>query len=96
MLGHVLRSDNNTPAYQSFLFAAFGCNGLKGRIGKHRTNLYDIIVKKDLFKRNIYLKNLDDFNNLVILAKDRLEWKSLFNLRRIVRKSQRKLKEISG
>ena len=96
MLGHVLRSDNNTPAYQSFLFAAFGCNGLKGRIGKHRTNLYDIIVKKYLFKRNIYLKNLDDFNNLVILAKDRLEWKSLFNLRRIGRKSQRKLKEISA
>ena len=50
MLGHVLRSDNSTPAYQSFLFATFGCKGLKGRLGRHRTNLYDIIVKKDFLK----------------------------------------------
>ena len=92
MLGHVLRSENSTPAYQSFLFAAFGSNELKGRVGKHRTNLFDQIVKKDLFKRNIYLKNMDDFINLVILAKNRVEWKSLFNLRHIGRKSQRKLK----
>ena len=78
MLGHVLRSDNSTPAYQSFYFAVFGCCIYKGRLGRHRTNLYDIIVKKDLFKRNIHLKTEDDFSNLVDLAKDRLKWKSLF------------------
>ena len=50
MLGHVLRSDNTTPAYQSFLFAAFGCKNFKGRVGRHRTNLFDIIVKKDLLR----------------------------------------------
>ena len=38
MLGHVLRSDNSTPAYQSFLFAAFGCSSMKGRRGRHRSN----------------------------------------------------------
>ncbi|XP_063677021.1 uncharacterized protein LOC134813262 [Bolinopsis microptera] len=31
MLGHVLRSDNDTPAYQSLLFATLGCQTLKGR-----------------------------------------------------------------
>ncbi|XP_063673708.1 uncharacterized protein LOC134810943 [Bolinopsis microptera] len=71
MLGHVLRSDNDTPAYQSLLFASLGCQTLKGRVCRHRTNLYDIIVKKDLFKRRIYLKNEDYFTNLVNLARDR-------------------------
>ena len=37
-----------------YLFATVGCQILKGRVGRHRTNLYDIIVKKDLFKRQIY------------------------------------------
>ena len=90
MLGHVLRSDNCTPAYQAFLFAALGCEDLKGRAGRHRTNLFDIIVKKDLYKRNIYLKSEDDFTNLVIKAQDRLGWKSLFTLRHIGRRSLRK------
>ena len=89
MLGHVLRSDNCTPAYQSFMFAAFGCNDLKGRKGRHRTNLFDIIVK-DLNRRNIYIKNEDDFMNLVCLAQDRLKWKGLFSLRHIGQRSLRK------
>ena len=92
MLGHVLRSDNSTPAYQSFLFAAFGCNNIKGRKGRHRTNLFDIIVKKDLHKRQIYLNNEDDFMNLVFLAQDRVKWKSIFSLRHIEQRSLRKRK----
>ena len=51
MLGHVLRSDNDTPAYQSLLFATLGCQTLKGRVGRHRTNLYDIIEKYLFEKR---------------------------------------------
>ena len=93
MLGHVLRSDNNTPAYQSFLFAAFGCAGMKGRRGRHRSNLFDLIVKKDLLiKRNIVLNDLDDFYNLVNLAKDRIGWRNLFLVRHIGRRSLRNLK----
>jgi len=96
MLGHVLRSDNSTPAYQSFLFAAFGCKEFKGRRGRHRTNLFDIIVKKDLFKRNIPLKDENDFTNLVILAQDRLGWKSLFtsSLRHIGQRSLRQRNQV--
>ena len=93
MLGHVLRSDNDTPAYQSFLFAAFGCEEMKGRRGRHRSNLFDIIVKRDLLKiRNIVLNDLDDFYNLVHLAKDKIGWRNLFEMRHIVRRSRRNLK----
>ena len=58
--------------------------------------MYDIIVKKDLqllksqVKRHIYLKNEDDFTNLLNLAKDILGWRSLFTLRHIERRSLRK------
>ncbi|XP_063680063.1 uncharacterized protein LOC134815458 [Bolinopsis microptera] len=89
---HVLRGDNDTPAYQSLLLATLGCQTLKGRVGRHRTNLYDIIVKKDLFKRQIDLKNENDFINLVNLARDRVGWRSLFTLRHIERMSLRKRK----
>ena len=78
MLGHVLRSDNNTPAYQSFLFATFGSKSFKGRIGRHRTNFYDVILK-DLNKRELYIDDNDDILNLVELAKNRQEWKRLGN-----------------
>ena len=77
---HVLRRDNKTPAYQVLLFATVGCQTLKGRVGRHRT---------DLFKRQMYLKNEDDFANL---AKDRLGWRNLFTLRHIKRRSLRKRK----
>ena len=92
MLGHILRSNNDTPAYQSFLFAAFGCMNLKGRRGRHRSNLYDLIVKRDLNKRHIYLNNESDFENLVNLARDKIGWKALFlTSGHIGRKNQRKL-----
>ena len=35
----------------------------------------------------VYLNNEDDFMNLVCLAQDRLEWKSLFSLRHIRQRS---------
>ena len=95
MLGHVLRSDNDTPAYQSFLFAAFGCGNMKGRRGRHRNNLFDLIVKKDLEYRNININNFEDFNNLVNLAKNKSGWTNLFNTRHIGRRSLRNLKQVS-
>ena len=95
MLGHVLRSDNDTPAYQSFIFAAFGCGNMKGRRGRHRNNLFDLIVKNDLEYRNININNFEDFNNLVNLAKNKSEWTKLFKKRHIGRRSLRNLKQVS-
>ena len=77
MLGHVLRSSNDTPAYQSLYFAVFGCKSMKGRVGRHRTNLFDVILK-DLYNRGITLKTEYDFYNLVELAQNRKVWKDLF------------------
>ena len=50
MFGHVLRSGESTPAYLSFRFACLTCKDYKGRIGVHRTNLYDVLIR-DLLKR---------------------------------------------
>ena len=95
-MGHVLRRDNDTPAYQSFLFAAFGCENMKGRKGRHRNNLFDLIVKKDLLEyRNINLNNFDDFYDLVNLAKNKSGWTKLFKTRHIGRRSLRNLKQVS-
>ena len=38
MLGHILRSDEQTPAFLSFKFALN--NKLKSRRGKHQSNLF--------------------------------------------------------
>ena len=78
MLGHILRSDNNTPAYQSFIFATFGSKSFKGHIGRHKTNLYDLILK-DLDKRELSIYDNNDFINLVELAQNRQEWKRVRN-----------------
>ena len=77
MLGHILRSGNCTPAYQAFFFAAVGCRNMKGRRGRHRTNLYDLIVK-DLGERKLFLNNERDFHNLVDIAQIRKKWRDLF------------------
>lgn len=77
MLGHVLRSGNSTPAYQVFRFVALGCKAMKGRVGRHRTNLYDLIIR-DL-DRDIYIKCESDFYNLVYLSHDRNKgWRDLY------------------
>ena len=52
MFGHVLRSGESTPAYLSFRFACLTCKDYKGRVGAHRTNLYDVLIK-DLFNRKL-------------------------------------------
>ena len=78
LLGHIMRSDNRTPAYQAFRFAALGSKDIKGRKGRHRTNLFDLILK-DLTGKNISLKTENDMNILVDLALDRKGWRELFN-----------------
>ena len=41
LFGHILRSPENTPAQVALLFAAE--NGIKGRVGRHQLNLYDVL-----------------------------------------------------
>ena len=72
MLGHILRSDNNSPA-QLALYFAVDCNvNMKGRIGRHQTNLLSIICN-DLNDRNFRLVNTDDLIELRhLIASDRI------------------------
>ena len=72
MFGHLLRSGESTPAYLnlSFRFACLTCKDYKGRVGAHRANLYDVLIK-DLLKRKLIINkvlNFNDFNNLVHMA----------------------------
>ena len=78
MFGHVLRIGNCTPAFQAFRFAVLGCGYLKGRRGRHRTNLFNFIIN-DLKDRSIYLKGENEFNNLVDIERDRTIWRQLFS-----------------
>lgn len=77
MLGHVLRSDNNSPAQLALYFAVDSQCTMKGRIGRHQTNLLRTI-RSDLRDRDIPLVNTDNLIDLRILASDRVVWKGLF------------------
>ena len=76
MLGHILRSSNNSPAQLALLFAVDSRSNMKGRVGRHQTNLFNIICK-DLSDRNIYIVNTDNLTDLRLLASDRARWKEL-------------------
>ena len=67
MMGHVLRSDDNTPAMLSLKFALNSNNELKGRLGRPNTNLFSMIVD-DLKYRNLQLTDLDDLNDVREIA----------------------------
>ena len=51
---------------------------MKGRIGRHRTNLFDAIMN-DLKCRSIEVGNDVELNELVDIANDRKLWKELFS-----------------
>ena len=71
MLGHILRGQEDSPAYTSMLFAINSDIFMEGRRGRPCLNLLDVI-RKDLTSRNldIRLKNLTDFEDLRFLALD--------------------------
>ena len=70
MLGHVLRSPENTPANTSLSFVVNSRGLLKSRVGRHQMNLFNII-KSDLCDRGINLNCLNDLQHLRTLAKNR-------------------------
>ena len=75
MLGHVLRSSVDTPAFTSLKFAL--TNNLKGRIARHQMNLFNVICN-DLKTRNFKLDTIDDLYYIREVAFDRSHWKLLF------------------
>ena len=78
MLGHVLRSQVNSPALLALRLAVEGSKIYKGRVGRHRCNLLDTILD-DLKNRNLMLKNVNDFENIKHIASDRVKWRKLYH-----------------
>lgn len=76
MLGHILRSDNNSPAQLALHFAVESQSVMKGRVGRHQSNLFKTILT-DLSDRNIRLVNTDDLYDLRNFALDRRQWREL-------------------
>ena len=74
MLGHDLRSGDDTPAFLSFRFACLGCLDYKGRRGRPRSNLFDLLLKDIMTNNIIVIVNkrfsLSNFNDLVYKAHD--------------------------
>ena len=77
MFGHILRSSSNSPALCSLFFAVESMNDMKGRIGRHQSNLLKVL-KNDLANRNLKIVNTDDIYELIFLAHDRQKWRELF------------------
>ena len=77
MLGHILRSDCMSPAQRALYFAVESSISMKGRVGRHQSNLFKCVLS-DLNKRKIVLKNIADLYNLRHIASDRDGWKELF------------------
>lgn len=78
MLGHVLRSDERSPAQVALCYVVEMCNTMVGRLGRHRCNLLQHL-KDDLYKRYILLETYDDVLHLRELAADRKYWKDLYD-----------------
>ena len=76
MLGHILRSDNNSPAQLALHFAVESQSTMRGRVGRHQSNLFKTILT-DLSYRDIRLVNTDDLYNLGNFALDRCKWREL-------------------
>ncbi|XP_063682576.1 uncharacterized protein LOC134817369 [Bolinopsis microptera] len=77
MLGHILRSDERSPAQAALCFAVEMCSEV-GRLGAHRRNLLHHL-KVDLWKRFILLESYDDILHLRELASNRGYWSKLFD-----------------
>eukprot|EP00116_Pleurobrachia_bachei_P013512 sb/3473774/ len=78
MFGHILRSQSNAPAMMAIKFALFGTSDMKGRRGRHQTNLLNVL-KGDLRERGLDFSK--DFNKVMTLALDRSMWKRLTHQR---------------
>ena len=76
MLGHVLRSPENSPAQSALCFAVDAMNTMPGRVGRHRVNLLQVL-NKDLKLHDLKLTEYNDIVSLRELASDRCRWKNM-------------------
>ena len=76
MLGHILRSDELTPAHCALVFAINAASQLKGRKGRHNITLFSTI-KADIESRGLTLKNIVDFYNLKDIADNKARWNAI-------------------
>ena len=77
MLGHILRSDCNSPPQLALSFAVDSMINMRGRVGRHQSNILKTIFC-DLNKRSINLRNLDDLTELRHIASNRNLWRNLY------------------
>ena len=77
MFGHILRSDENTPAHQALSFAVQTNDVFMGRVGRPRCNLFSLL-KNDLGKRNLFINDFNELNDVRDLARHRTCWRNLF------------------
>ena len=77
MLGHVLRSPENSPAQAALCFAMDAMKSLPGRLGRHRSNLF-VFIRSDLENRGIHFRDYEDLLNIRTIASNREEWKYRF------------------
>ena len=77
MFGHILRSDDNTPANVSLSFAINMNNNKKGRLGFPRHSLLSLLMK-DLEDRNLVMNTLEELNEIKDIARCRQCWRNLF------------------
>ena len=76
MFGHVLRSNDTTPAMLALKFAVQSNDNFVGRLGRPQNNLYSLLMN-DLCKRNLFLENLESLNEIRDIASCRKCWKML-------------------
>ena len=77
LLGHVLRSQENSSSMLAFNIFIDGLKIYKVRRWHHKTNLLSTL-KLDLKSRNIKLNTLMDMYQLRDIASDTVRWRKLF------------------
>ena len=80
MFGHILRSDENTPAQLALSFAVDSNESLIGRLGRPRMNIFSVLVN-DLKERNLCMNNLSELNEIKDIAKCNKCWANLYGYR---------------
>ena len=77
LFGHVLRLPEDTRAHMSLQFAVAGSNRYRGRIGRHTTNLFDVL-HSDLKEKGVKLRSGRDLVRVREMATDRTRWRGLW------------------
>jgi len=80
MFGHILRSNENTPAQLALLFAVESSELFVGRLGRPRMNLFAVLVD-DLKDRSLSMQNFEELNEIRDIAKCNRCWANLYGNR---------------